>query len=75
MIDDSDPHYALGKAHAVAGQARYIWRDAEKGAECAWCGSTHNVHRYRTDQDSGRSSEDDHTFCSNSCRKAFYRGG
>lgn len=57
-----------------------------KGGECAWCGQrdpghplafqedrpSHRIWRYRTESDGGRVAEDTRTFCSLSCRRAFY---
>lgn len=46
---------------------------------CAWCGQVRKtpkgrtyIYRYVIENDSGHTVEDDHLFCSISCRRSYY---
>lgn len=61
-----------------------VRRTREHGAACAFCCVVDRtpkpasvevqgaVYRYRTEHDGGRTDVDPKTFCSSSCRKAYY---
>lgn len=59
-----------------------IHKTREHGGACTWCCVRDqpasgayvegHVYRYRVESDGGRKTEDRHTFCSLSCRRAYY---